>query len=57
VLLNFSDSETEVWLPFPTAGTWAERIDGTRPAIHVTQDGQSAAAVVPSNYGSIYERT
>jgi 1,4-alpha-glucan branching enzyme len=56
VLLNFSDSETEVWLPFPTAGTWIERIDGTRPAIHVT-DGQWAAAVVPSNYGSIYERT
>lgn len=56
VLLNFSDSETEVWLPFPTAGTWVERIDGTRSAIHVT-DGQWAAAVVPSNYGSIYERT
>ncbi len=56
VLLNFSDSETEVWLPFPTAGTWVERIDGTRPAIQVT-DGQWAAAVVPSNYGSIYERT
>jgi 1,4-alpha-glucan branching enzyme len=56
VLLNFSDSETEVWLPFPTAGTWVERIDGTRPAIHVT-DGQWAAAVVPSNYGSVYERT
>ena len=56
VLLNFSESETEVWLPFPTAGTWVERIDGTRPAIHVT-DGQWAAAVVPSNYGSIYERT
>ena len=31
VLLNFSESETEVWLPFPTAGTWVERIDGTRP--------------------------
>ena len=56
ILLNFSDSETEVWLPFPTAGTWVERIDGTRPAIRVT-DGQWAAAVVPSNYGSIYERT
>ena len=56
VLLNFSESETEVWLPFPAAGTWVERIDGTRPAIHVT-DGQWAAAVVPSNYGSIYERT
>jgi hypothetical protein len=56
VLLNFSDNETDVWLPFPTAGTWVERIDGTRPAIHVT-DGQWAAAVVPSNYGSIYERT
>ena len=56
VLLNFSDNETEVWLPFPTAGTWVERIDGTRPPIHVT-DGQWAAAVVPSNYGSIYERT
>ena len=56
VLLNFSDSEAEVWLPFPTAGTWVERIDGTRPAIHVTA-GQWASAGVPSNYGSIYERT
>jgi 1,4-alpha-glucan branching enzyme len=57
VLLNFSDSEAEVWLPFPTAGTWVEMIDGTRSPIQVTQNGQWLPAVVPSNYGSIYKRT
>jgi 1,4-alpha-glucan branching enzyme len=56
VLLNFSDRDTEVWLQLPTGGTWVERIDGTRPPIAVMA-GQWAPAVVPSNYGSIYERT
>ena len=57
VVLNFSDVEAEVWLPFPAAGSWVERIDGTGPAIHVAHAGQWAAAIVPSNYGGIYERT
>ena len=57
VILNFSDTKADVWLPFPAPGTWVERIDGVRPPIHVTQNDQWAAVVVPSNYGSIYERT
>src|SRR5918993_380976 len=56
VLLNFSDVETEVWLPFPAAGRWVERIDETRSPIQVAQDGQWSAVMVPSNYGSIYKR-
>jgi 1,4-alpha-glucan branching enzyme len=57
VLLNFTDADAEVWLPFPTAGTWEEMIDGTRTAIHIAHDGQWASVSVPSNYGSIYKRT
>ena len=57
MLLNFSDSEAEAWLPFPTAGTWMEMIDGTRPPIRISHNGQWSSAVVPSNYGSIYKRT
>jgi 1,4-alpha-glucan branching enzyme len=57
VLLNFSDSEADVWLPFPAAGTWVEMIDGQRPPIQIPQGGHWASAAVPSNYGSIYKRT
>jgi hypothetical protein len=32
-------------------------IDGKRPPIHISQNNEWAAAVVPSNYGSIYKRT
>ncbi|MGX9118884.1 alpha-amylase family glycosyl hydrolase [Mesorhizobium sp. BHbsci] len=57
VLLNFSDSEAEVWLPFPAAGIWVEMIDGTLSPIQVAQNGQWFPAIVPSNYGSIYKLT
>ncbi|MDX0586888.1 alpha-amlyase [Sinorhizobium medicae] len=57
VLLNFSDSEAEVWLPFPAAGRWVEMIDGTLSPIQVVQNGQWFPAIVPSNYGSIYKLT
>ena len=57
IVLNFSDTEAEAWLPFPTAGTWVEMIDGTRPPIHIAHNGQWSSALVPSNYGSIYKRT
>jgi 1,4-alpha-glucan branching enzyme len=57
VLLNFSDADAEVWLPFPAAGTWTEMIDGTRSAIRTSQDGEWSSLVVPSNYGSIYKRS
>lgn len=57
VSLNFSDSEAEVWLPFPAAGRWVEMIDGTLSPIQVVQNGQWFPAIVPSNYGSIYKLT
>lgn len=57
VFLNFFDSDAEVWLPFPTPGTWIEQLDGTRPSVHITQNDQWAAITVPSNYGGIYKRT
>jgi 1,4-alpha-glucan branching enzyme len=57
VILNFSDSDAEVWLPFPTPGTWIEQIDGTRPPVQTSQNGQWASIIVPSNYGGVYKRT
>lgn len=55
VFLNFSDSDSEVWIPFPEPGTWSEQIDGTRPPAQISQSNQWAAVVVPSNYGAIYK--
>lgn len=56
VALNFSDSDAEVWLQFPSAGRWVEQIDGTRPPVEIGADGQWAPVIVPSNYGGIYKR-
>jgi 1,4-alpha-glucan branching enzyme len=56
VVLNFSDLEREVWLQFPSSGTWMERIDGTRPSVQIAQDNQWAPVKVPSNYGAVYIR-
>lgn len=57
VALNFSDFDSEVWLPFPTPGVWKEQIDGTRPPVQILQDNQWASIIVPSNYGGIYKRS
>jgi len=57
VVLNFSDSENNVWLPFPQPGAWIEQIDGRRPPVQITQNDQWSAVVVPSNYGAVYKRT
>jgi 1,4-alpha-glucan branching enzyme len=54
VLLNFTDRDAEVWVPFPAAGTWTEQIDGTRPAVTVAAADPWAPIVVPSNYGGVY---
>ena len=54
VILNFSDSENEVWLPFPKAGVWVEQVDGTRPSVHCGQNDQWCSVSVPSNYGAVY---
>ena len=56
VILNFSGQEQEVWIPFPSAGTWIEQIDGAQPAVQATHSDQWAAVRVPSFYGAVYVR-
>ena len=56
VVLNFSDADAEVWLPFPSPGQWVEQIDGTRPAVNIWQIDQWASVIIPSNYGGVYKR-
>ncbi len=55
VALNFSDQPAEVWLPFPEAGEWHERIDGTA-TVTVGAGEEWKAVTVPSNYGAVYEQ-
>jgi glycosidase len=54
VVLNFSDADQRVWIPFSVAGTWHELIDGLRPSLRVTEANQWTEVTVPSNYGSVY---
>ena len=57
VLLNFSDAAAEAWIPWPRSGTWEEQIDkvdGARPPVQVSHDGQWLPARIPSNYGAVY---
>ena len=56
-MLNFSDSEAEVWIPFPAPGQWVEQIDGTRQPVSIAHAGQWSSVIVPSNYGGLYLRT
>jgi 1,4-alpha-glucan branching enzyme len=57
VVLNFSEVDAEVWLQFPSPGLWVERIDGTKPPVDVQQPNQWRPVIVPSSYGSVYQRT
>lgn len=57
VFLNFSNQESEVWLPFPGPGQWTEQLDGGRPPIVVSHDQQWLPVRVSSNYGAAYLRT
>ena len=57
VLLNFSDVEAEVWMPFPYAGTWTEKIDESDnpiPPVDVVQGGDRVPVRVASHYGAVY---
>jgi 1,4-alpha-glucan branching enzyme len=56
VAVNFFDAGATVWVPFPTPGTWSERVDGTQTAIVTTHADQWTAVIVPSNYGVVYAR-
>ena len=38
----------------PTPGKWTEQIDGTLPALRITQNNQWREVKVPANYGVMY---
>ncbi len=57
VVLNFSDSDNEVWLPFPKPGMWIEQLDGRHPPVQITQKDQWSSVTVPSNYGAVFKWT
>jgi maltooligosyltrehalose trehalohydrolase len=59
VVLNFSPSTKEIWVPFPKKGTYRESIDadpnGVGPfVVNIQNDGDFARLQVPSHYGYIY---
>jgi 1,4-alpha-glucan branching enzyme len=54
VVLNFSDSAAEVWVPLPAAGQWRELIDGNA-AVQAAQAGDHVRIQVSANYGGVYE--
>jgi 1,4-alpha-glucan branching enzyme len=55
VILNFSDQDVEVWIPWPTAGSWHELIDASETAsISVPQANERQPVQVASNYGAVY---
>jgi len=56
VVLNFAESARQVWLQFPGAGIWDERIDGIQPSVQIGQSGEWKPVEVPGNYGAIYVR-
>lgn len=59
VVLNFSPSTKEIWVPFPKKGTYRESIDadpnGVGPlVVNIQNDRDFARLQVPSYYGYIY---
>ncbi|WP_164929324.1 alpha-amylase family glycosyl hydrolase [Gloeobacter violaceus] len=58
VCLNFSDSPHQIWLPFPSTGTYREQIDAAsaNPTydIDVAVAGEFHKVEIPANYGRIY---
>jgi maltooligosyltrehalose trehalohydrolase len=53
VLLNFGSGESLISLPFPKAGKWVERIDGTK-TVNVDTAGSVQTVSVPSWYGCVF---
>ena len=53
VLLNFGSSSSSISLPFPKAGQWVERIDGTMK-VNVDTAGSVQTVSVPSWYGCVF---
>lgn len=43
IVLNFSDRDVAVWLPFLTPGKWIEQIDAKLDPIDVPHDDHRAA--------------
>jgi 1,4-alpha-glucan branching enzyme len=56
VLLNFASTDGQISVPFPKAGKWTERIDGSS-VVNVANDGDvQTIPRVPSNYGMVFIR-
>jgi 1,4-alpha-glucan branching enzyme len=55
IAINFSHSQSEVWLSFPVTGHWVEQIDGLALPVDVSADGEWLPVSVPSNYGVIFK--
>ena len=58
VLLNFSDRDQSVTIPFPAAGTYRERVDADSRAapydLTIGSTDQIVGITVPSNYGYVF---
>ena len=58
VLLNFSNNDQSVTIPFPKAGTYREMINNDVRAqpweITVHNDGDAISLTIPSNYGYVF---
>jgi maltooligosyltrehalose trehalohydrolase len=55
VLLNFSNDQGNIAVPFPKAGTWTDMLDQTT-VVSVVSDGDVQIITVPSNYGRVFTR-
>lgn len=58
ILINFSDHNASIKVPFPRTGHWLEYINSHAPAqaetLEVTTDYQVIEIMVPSNYGKVF---
>jgi 1,4-alpha-glucan branching enzyme len=55
ILLNFSDYEQTIWIPFHLAGQWTEELNGW-PILSVSVADQWFPITIPSHYGAIYKK-
>lgn len=52
IVLNFSDTDVQIDIPFPTNGTWTDLLNGN--ATKTVSNFWLRSHTVPSNWGSIY---
>lgn len=58
VLVNFANSDAQIAVPFPKAGSWQEMLDADQRSliVNVANDGDPQTIAVPSNYGMVFIR-